>query len=47
MTYGHYGVEDKGAGVSDPRQAGCRWGKAKQAGTERTRRTVAGRKSPR
>jgi hypothetical protein len=47
MTYGRYGAEDKGAGVNEPSKAGCRWGKGKQAGTQRARRTVAAAKSPR
>ena len=47
MTYGRYGAEDKGMGVGDPSKPGCRWGKGKQAGTQRARRTVAAQKSPR
>ncbi len=47
MTYGRYGAEDKGAEVSEPSKPGCRWGKGKQARTERARRTVAEAKSPR
>lgn len=47
MTYGRYGAGDKGAGVNEPSKTGCRWGKSKQAGTQRARRTVAVAKSPR
>lgn len=47
MTYARYGADDKGAGVSNSSKPGCRWGKNKQAGTQRARRTVAAQKSPR
>ncbi len=39
MTYGRYGAEAKESGVNEPRKPGCRWGKNKQAGTQRAVKT--------
>jgi hypothetical protein len=47
MTYGRYGAESRDTGITDPGKPGCRWGRARQAGTERARRVAAAPKSPR